>query len=338
MRVSPPLASPTPIGYHASHEQFPPGRLLELARRAESAGFGAAMCSDHLMPWGEAQGESGFAWSWLGAALQATRLSFGVVTAPVDRYHPVTIAHAAATLAAMYPGRFWIAVGSGERVNEHVTGRPWPAKEERNARLLEAVGILRALWRGETVTHRGRWFAVDEARLYTLPETPPLLVAAAIGPRTAAWAADWAEALVTVSQPAGAHLRTADAFRDAGGDGKPVLLQAKHAWAPDGAEALRGAHEQWRGNVLGGRVLANLALPEAFDEAAAFVRPEDVAEAVRVSSDLERHLAWLREDLDAGFDRVYLHDVGPEQERTIDAFGEHVLPALADPAAEGDAS
>ena len=304
-----------PVGYHASHEQFAPGRLLQLTRRAEAAGFAAAMCSDHLMPWGEDQGESGFAWSWLGAALQATRLPMGVVTAPVARYHPVVIAHAGATLAAMYPGRFWMAVGSGEHLNEHVTGQPWPAKRERNERLGEAVDIIRALWRGETVTHEGRWFRVVDARLYSLPPTPPLLVAAAIGPTTARWAGGWADALITVSQRREDLRDVLDAFHDGGGVGRPAFLQAKHAYATSGEEALRGAHEQWRGNVLDPTVLAQLASPAQFDAAAAHVRPEDVDGPVRVSADLERHLDWLREDLDMGFDHIYVHDVHPDQDK-----------------------
>src|SRR5687767_3285197 len=149
------------IGYHASHEQFPPSALLRLAQRAVAAGFGAVMCSDHLHPWSEAQGHSGFAWSWLGAAMQATDVPFGVVNAPGYRYHPVIIAQAAATLAEMFPGRFWLAVGSGENVNEHITGQPWPPKHTRNDRLKECVDVMRALWAGEMVNHRGLVQVVD---------------------------------------------------------------------------------------------------------------------------------------------------------------------------------
>src|SRR5690606_28228959 len=170
-------------GYHASHEQFPPSALLDYVQRAEAAGFSAAMCSDHFMPWSETQAESGFAWSWLGAALQATQLPFGVVCAPGYRYHPAIIAQAAATLAEMYRDRFWIAVGSGERLNEHITGEAWPPKAERNARLRECADIMRALWAGETVTHRGL-VHVEEAKLYSLPERPPLLVGAALSEET----------------------------------------------------------------------------------------------------------------------------------------------------------
>jgi coenzyme F420-dependent glucose-6-phosphate dehydrogenase len=160
------------IGYHASHEQFSPRELLACVQLAEEAGFQAAMCSDHFYPWSERQGQAGFAWSWLGAAMQVTSLPFGVVTVPGSwRYHPAILAQAAATLAEMFPGRFWLAPGSGERLNEHITGEHWPPKRERNARLKEAVEIMRALWKGETVTHRGL-LRIEEAKLYTRPETP----------------------------------------------------------------------------------------------------------------------------------------------------------------------
>ena len=156
------------IGLHASHEQIPPSRLLAAVRHAEAAGFDAAMCSDHFSPWSERQGESGFAWSWLGAALEATELSLGCVNAPGQRYHPAIIAQAAATLAEMYPGRFWVALGSGEASNEHITGERWPDKATRNARLRECVDVMRALFAGEVVDHDGL-VTVDRARLWTLP-------------------------------------------------------------------------------------------------------------------------------------------------------------------------
>ena len=316
------------VGYHASHEQFPPSRLLALARRAEEAGFKAAMCSDHFLPWSERQGESGFAWSWLGSALQATGLSFGVVTAPVQRYHPVVVAQAAATLAEMFPGRFWLAVGSGELINEAVTGERWPSKPERNVRLYEAAGILRALWRGETVTRQGRFFRVCDAKLYTRPAEPPLLVGAAITPATAEWLGGWADALITISQPEETLRKVVDAFRRGGGEGKPMFLQAKHSYAESEEAALRGAYEQWRSNILPSNVNCNLATPQQFDAASSFVRPEDLRGPVRVSADPERHLEWLRSDFALGFERVYLHNVNREQERFLDAFGERVLPAF----------
>src|SRR5918998_1447873 len=173
----------TRFGYQASHEQHRPSELLEYVLAAEAAGFEAAMCSDHFHPWTDAQGQSGFAWSWLGAALQATSLSFGTVTAPGARYHPAIVAQAAATVAEMFPERFWLAIGTGEALNEAITGARWPTKPERNERLMECAEVMRALWRGETVTHHGR-VNVQEARLYSLPDKPPQLFGAALTPET----------------------------------------------------------------------------------------------------------------------------------------------------------
>ena len=212
------------IGYHASHEQYPPSELIELVRAAEQAGFNAAMCSDHFFPWTEAQGESGFAWSWLGAALQATTLSFGTVTAPGDRYHPAIIAQAAATLGEMFPERFWFAAGSGEALNEHITGAVWPSKQQRNARLRECVDVMRALWKGETVTHRGLVDVVD-AKLYTRPARPIEVYIAAVTPATAEWAGAWADGLLTVAQPKETLQKLIDGFRRGGGEGKPMAVQ-----------------------------------------------------------------------------------------------------------------
>ena len=282
------------IGYHASHEQFPPGELLELVRAADDAGFGGGMCSDHFLPWTRAQGESGFAWSWLGAALQATSLSMGTVNAPGDRYHPAIIAQAAATLAEMFPGRFWFAAGSGEALNEHITGAAWPSKPERNERLRECIDIMRALWKGETVTHRGRVVVVD-AKLYTRPVEPVQVFVAAVTPATARWGAEWADGLLTVSQPVETLREVVDAFRAGGGEHKPMFLQAKVAWDRDDGSALRRAHEQWRANILASDVLGTLSSPSQFEAAGEFVTPADVAEHVRISADASRHAEWIAE-------------------------------------------
>jgi probable non-F420 flavinoid oxidoreductase len=316
------------LGYHASHEQFAPSALLEFVRHAEAAGFGAAMCSDHFHPWSEAQGESGFAWSWLGAALQATTLPLGVVCAPGYRYHPAIIAQAAATLAEMYPGRFWLAVGSGERLNEHVTGTVWPPKAERNARLRECVDVMRALWAGETVTHAGL-VHVEEAKLYTRPAAPPTVFGAALTEETAEWLGGWADGLITVSAAVEEVERVIAAFRRGGGTGKPMLLQMKLAYAPSDAAALEGAHDQWRSVVFDSSVLAELRMPAEFDAAARLVRPEEMHPFVHISSDVHRHTEWIRRYADLGFDALYLHNVHADQHRFIDEFGEHVLPALA---------
>ena len=319
------------VGFHASHEQLPPSALLRCVERAEAAGFTAAMCSDHLAPWSERQGESGFAWSWLGAALQATSLPFGVVNAPGQRYHPVIVAQAIATLAEMYPGRFWAALGSGEAMNEHVTGDPWPRKEQRDARLLECVEAIRALLAGDEVSHEGL-VRVDRARLWSLPEEPPALIGAAVSEATARVVGSWADGLITINQPLDKLRRVVAAFRDGGGIGKPVNLQVHLCWDEDGDRALRIAHEQWSSGVFGAPLAWNLELPSQFDEAGRFVRPQDVAEVVHVSADLGWHTARLVELVEAtGADGLYLHHVAAEpdvQARFVDAFGEKVLPEL----------
>jgi len=315
------------VGFHASHEQFRPDRLLRLVRAAEAAGFDAAMCSDHWAPWSDEQGESGFAWSWLGAALQATSLPIGVVNAPGQRYHPAIIAQATATLNVMFPDRFWIAIGSGQLLNEHITGGAWPTKAVRNKRLREAADIMRRLWAGETVTHQGH-LTISEATLWTRPEQPPLLVGAAVTPSTAAWVAQWADALITVVQPGEQLDAVVEAFRTNGGEGKPMYLQVHLAWAPTEKEARGAAFAQWRQNCLDNSVMTALAHPSQISAAATHVTPSDLDGAVRISADLGRHVEWLKGDLARGFDAIYLHEVGPEQERFVETFGRDVLSRL----------
>jgi coenzyme F420-dependent glucose-6-phosphate dehydrogenase len=317
----------TLVGYHASHEQFGPTELLQRVVQAEHSGFAGAMCSDHFHPWSSEQGNSGHAWSWLGAALQATSFPLGVVNAPVQRYHPAVIAQAAATLSTMFPDRFWLAVGDGQNLNEHITGEPWPAKDERRRRLDEAVGVIRSLWGGETVTHRGR-IVVEDAHLYTRPERPPRLVGAATTPATASRVARWADALITISKPLEELRPVLDAFREGGGEGKPLLLQVQLSFAPDETAALSAAHEQWRTNIFESAVLTDLRMPADFEAAAEFVAPGDLTDAVNVSADPSRHLDWLAGYIELGIDELYLHNVHRDQERFIDVFGNEVLPAL----------
>ncbi len=316
----------TVIGFHASHEQIHPTGLLQAVQRAEQAGFTAAMCSDHFAPWSERQGHSAFAWAWLGAALQATTLPFGIVNAPGQRYHPAIIAQAIGTLEAMYPDRFWTALGSGEAVNEHITGDAWPSKDRRNLRLEESATIIRSLLNGEEVTHRGE-VTVDRARLWTLPEQPPPLIAAAVTAKKAAWAASWADGLATVNQDTEALRGIVDAYRSSGGAG-PVVLQVHVSYAATDEEALAIAHDQWRTNVFSPPLCWDVDSVEGFDIAATHVPPDAVHGSVKVSSDTGRHTAWLREFIDLGFDEIYLHHVGQEQSAFIDAFGERVLPEL----------
>lgn len=237
------------IGYHASHEQFAPSELLALVQHAESAGFQALMSSDHLAPWSERQGHSGFMWSWLGAAMQATRLPFGAVTTPIGlRYHPLLTAQAGATAAELFPGRLALILGTGEALNERAFGSGWPTKEERTARLEEAIDIIRALWRGETITRKGH-IAVEEARVHSLPKEPPALFAAALTPETAGRSARWAEGLATINQPIEKLRKIIDAFREGGGEGKPIHLQVHVSYAESEAEAEQNALDQWRSNA-----------------------------------------------------------------------------------------
>jgi len=314
------------VALHCSHEQIPPSTLLRFAQHAEQAGFDGGMSSDHFSPWSERQGESGFAWSFLGAAMASTDLPFGVVNAPGQRYHPAVIAQAAATITEMFPGRLWIALGTGEASNEHITGEPWPSKDERNARLRECVDVMRALFAGEEVTQDGR-VVVDRARLWTRPPEPPPLIAAAVSETTAAWAGEWADGLATVNAPAD-HLRAMiDAYRSGGGVGK-LVLQVHLSWAPTDEEALEIAYDQWRTNVFDPPVCWDVETAEEFDERARSVTRDDVRSKVLVSSDLDRHVEWLREYAELGFDEIALHHVGQDLDPFIDAFGDKVLPAL----------
>jgi probable non-F420 flavinoid oxidoreductase len=314
------------IGFHASHEQVHPARLLEDVRHAEDVGFTAAMCSDHFAPWHPSQGHSGFAWSWLGAALATTTLPFGAVNAPGQRYHPAVVAQAIATLGAMFPGRFWVALGSGEAMNEHITGDPWPRKDVRDARLRECVEVIRALLAGEEVTHDGL-VTVDRARIWSLPEQTPQLIAPAVTAATARRAAEWADGLVTINQPHDTLRELLAAYRDAGGRGT-AALQLHLSYDPDEERALATAHEEWRSNVFPPPLCWDLDSPLAFEQASAHVTPQDVAQVVRVSGELGRHAEWIAEYQELGFDAVYLHHVGVEQRGFLDAFGEHVLPQL----------
>jgi probable non-F420 flavinoid oxidoreductase len=315
------------VGWHASHEQVPPSELLRAVRAAEDAGFTAAMCSDHFSPWSERQGESGFAWTWLGAAMASTDLPFGVVNAPGQRYHPAVIAQAVATLEEMFPGRFWVALGTGEASNEHITGNRWPDKATRTARLLECVGVMRSLLAGEEVTHHGL-VEVDRARLWTLPADPPPLIGAAVSAETAALVGGWADGLVTINQDHEHLSRVLGAFRDGGGDGKPAYLQVHVSWGKTEDEAQAIAFDQWRSNVFAPPVCWDLELPAHFDEAARFVRPEDVAASVLISADVAWHRDQLCDLVALGFDGVWIHHVGRDQISFIEAFGEHVVPSV----------
>ncbi|CRX67352.1 unnamed protein product [Stenotrophomonas maltophilia] len=315
------------IGYHASHEQFPPATLLGLALRAEQAGFEALMCSDHFHPWTTAQGQSGHSWVWAGALAVQSALTLGMVTCPMLRQHPALVAQAAATLEQLAPGRIWLALGTGEALNERVTGQPWPAKRERQKALRAAAEVMRRLCGGERVDHSGG-FQVRQARLYSRPALPLPLLGAAVTEETARWMGGWADGLITISQPLAQLRRVVAAFEQGGGRGKPMYLQAKLSYARAEQAALEGAMEQWSANVLPPELAEGLDQPEQFEAQARSVSAEELRQHVHVSADLGQHRAWLQELQSLGFDRIYLHNVNREQDRFIDDFAEHVLPAL----------
>lgn len=314
------------VGYHASHEQLPPSALLRHVIDAEAAGFDAAMCSDHLAPWGVRQGESGFAWSWLGAALASTSFSLGVVNAPGQRYHPAIIAQAIATLEEMFPGRFWAALGSGEAMNEHVTGDPWPPKDRRNARLDESLRVIRRLLEGEEVSHDGE-VRVHRARVWSLPDNPPPLLGAAVSAETAAWLAGRVDGLATVAQKPDALRRVVEAYRGAGGTG-PCVLQVHLSLAETDAAALALAEDQWPNGLIGPPQAWDFDQPEDFDAAVADPDETQLRQAVLIDPDAAALAERIAELVRLGFDRVYLHHVGKDQDAFLPRAGEELLPAL----------
>ncbi|MCR2764408.1 TIGR03885 family FMN-dependent LLM class oxidoreductase [Microbacterium sp. zg.B48] len=313
------------VGYHASHEQVPPSRLLAAVVRAEQVGFDGAMCSDHLAPWGIAQGESGYAWSWLGAALASTSFSLGVVTAPGQRYHPVISAQAIATVEEMFPGRFWAALGSGEAVNEHVTGDPWPSKERRNARLEASVGVIRELLAGREVSHTSE-ITVDRARVWSLPAEPPPLLGAAVTAETAGWLARWADGLATVAQPPEKLTDVLRAYADAGGTG-PRVLQVHVSLEDTEEAALRVAREQWRHSAIT-ESLWDIEQPEHFDKLAGEPTDDQLRNGALICADpieLADRVAGL---VALGFDRVFVHGISKDQDAFLERAERDLLPAL----------
>lgn len=315
------------IGYQASHEQFKPSELLKWCVLAKDCGFQAINSSDHFYPWSERQGQSGFSFAWLGASMQATGLPHGVVCSPGYRYHPAIVAQAAATLSEMFPERFWISLGSGEALNERITGLRWPAKEERNARLKECADIIGRLFAGETVTRQGL-VTVEGAKLYTRPANPPLILGAAVTEKTAGWLGTWADGLITVSKPISELKKVIAAFRNNGGKGKPMYLKVQLSYGKTDDVALKGAYDQWKNNIFKATVLGELATVEQFDALGERVQPEELREHVLISSDVGKHLAWIREFVDLGFENIILHNVNRNQEPFIRDFGKHVLPSL----------
>jgi len=315
------------VGYALSSEEHAPNDLVRNARLAEEAGCTFALVSDHFHPWVDAQGHAPFVWSVIGGIAQATeRLRLGTgVTCPTIRIHPAIVAQAAATCAAMMPGRFFLGVGTGENLNEHVLGDKWPVPDERLEMLEEAIEIIRLLWEGGYQTYRGEYYDVEQARLYTLPEEPPAIAVAAAKPLAADLAGRCGDALVSTAPDAS----VVEEYREAGGDG-PCYAQVTLCWAESEEEAKRTAHRIWPIAGLGGDLNQELPLPRHFEQAAASVSPDDVAEAIPCGPDVDRIVAEAREYADAGFDHLYFHQIGPDQEGFLRVFRDELAPRLRD--------
>lgn len=314
------------IGFHASQEQLPPSQLLRAVEDAEAAGFDGAFSADHLAPWTPSQGESGNTLTWLGAALARTQFGFGAVATPGYRYHPVVMAHAIATLGEMFPGRYFAALGSGELLNEHVIGGDWPEKAERTARLGECVDVIRRLLAGEEVTHSGR-VEVHRARLWSLPEVVPELWATATSSETAAWAAGWADGLVTVGVTAEQVRKVLEAYRGAGGRGG-AALQVHFALAPDDDAAMDLVRDQWVNSVVAPPERWDVAQPEDFERLAGHPDDEALRKEVLVETDVEQLAERIAGLARVGFDRVYLHEISQDQSSYLRATAPRLVAAL----------
>jgi len=315
----------TAIGYALSSEEHTATDLVRHARRAEEAGFSFAVISDHYHPWIDRQGQSPFVWGVLGAIAEATeRLRVGTgVTCPTVRIHPAIIAQASATAAALMPGRFFLGLGTGERLNEHILGAPWPEYEVRAEMLAEAVEVIRELWKGSVTSHRGRHYTVDSARIYSLPDPLPPIYMAAGGPKAGQAAARLGDGLISTAP----DKELLDGYRNAGGSG-PRIGQITVCWAPTEDEARRIAHEWWPTVALHGEVSQELPSPAHFEELTESVTEEQVANLVPCGPDLGLHLAKISEYVDAGFDQVYIHQIGPDQAGFIKFAEGELLPAL----------
>lgn len=318
----------TEYGYFLAAEEHGPAELVEQARMAEQAGFSALWISDHFHPWNEAQGQSSFVWSVIGALAQATSLPVQTaVTCPTIRVHPAIVAQAAATSAVLLGGRFRLGVGSGEALNEHVLGDRWPEAAIRLEMLEEAVTVMRQLFEGHQVSHHGRHYTVENARLYTAPEEPVPIDIAAFGSAAAALAGRVGDGFITMVPDAELVAR----FRrgsGAGGNAKPVRGGLKVCWGPDADEALRTAHRLWPTQALPGALLTQLATPSQFEQASELVTPERLAPSVTCGDAPDAHVAALSAYADAGFDTVYVNQIGPEQRGFFDFYRTKVLPQL----------
>jgi coenzyme F420-dependent glucose-6-phosphate dehydrogenase len=317
----------TKLGYSLSSEEWDAPSLVAFAERAEEVGFSFAGISDHFHPWIDAQGNSPFVWGVLGAiAARTERIELLTgVTCPTQRIHPAIVAQAAATAAQLMPGRFSLGVGTGEALNEHITGERWPSTVERQDRLAEAIEVIRALWEGELTSHRGEYYRVENARIYSMPEEPPPLLVAVAGERSVELASEHGDGIIGTSPIA----ESVDQFRKEGGEG-PAYGQLHVCWAADEVEARKTAHRIWPNAAISGGYMLEMTTPERFEEAAENVREDDVAEAVVCGPDPERHRAAIQEYVDAGYERVYVHQVGEDQAGFFDFYEREILPHFDD--------
>ena len=312
------------FGYFLSCEEYSPSQLVEQAVAAERAGFEALWISDHYHPWNDEQGQSPFVWGVIGALSQACSLPVTTaVTCPTVRIHPAVIAQAAATAAVQLEGKFILGVGTGEALNEHVLGDVWPATEVRLEMLEEAVDVIRELWQGEPVTRRGPHYTVDTARIYTRPDEPPPIYVSAFGPKALEVAARIGDGYIgTQDDP-----ELVQGFKEKSG-GKPSQGGAKVAWADTEDEGVDHAHRLWRNSGVPGELSQVLPSPQHFEQASELVTRESTAESVVAGNDVDRHVEQLKSYLDAGYDEVYVANMGPHYLEMIEAYGRDVLPQL----------
>lgn len=309
------------IAYHCSHEQFTPQELLNYAIKAERAGFKHLSCSDHFAPWSDSQGNSGNAWCWMGSVLSATHMTCGTVSSPGYRYHPVILAQMAATLGQMYPSRFWLALGSGEYLNEQFLGLPWPLKEKRNENLKESIKVIYQLLEGKEVTHHGH-VAVETAKLYTLPTQRVQLLSAALSPESAQALGPYSDGLITVSGPFEQVKKIVEEYRCKAGNEKKLMLKLDVSHAHQKDIAIRSGWEQWRYMLIGNSLLADLRYPQQFEEAAQLVTKEDFVKKTIISTSSDDLASTIHQFASLGFDQINVHNVNKFQEAFIEDMGE----------------
>jgi G6PDH family F420-dependent oxidoreductase len=313
------------IGYFLSCEEFGPNELIEQAKMAEAAGFEALWISDHFHPWTSEQGNSPFVWSVIGGLSQATSLPVTTgVTCPTMRTHPAIIAHAAATSAVMLGGRFSLGVGTGENLNEHILGDRWPPTEVRLEMLEEAVEVMRLLWEGGVKDHYGKHYTVENAQLYTLPEEPPPVLVSGFGPKSIQLAGRIGDGYCGVEPDPD----VVGLFRSSGGGDKPAHAGTKVCVMEDEAAARKTAHRLWANEQLPGELAQELPTPQHFEQATSLVTEEMVAEAVVCGSDPDRHVENIQQAVEAGYDEVYVQQIGPEQEAFFRFYENDILPQL----------